>query len=41
MLMICLLYLEARPSRFPPSPIVTYIGADVSGTGYLLPPVML
>jgi hypothetical protein len=38
---ICLIYLEARPSWFPPSPTVMYTGADLSATGYRFPPVML
>lgn len=30
-------YLVARPSRFPPSPMVIYTGADSSFTGWHLP----
>jgi hypothetical protein len=34
-------YDIAKPSRFPPSPIVMYTGADRSLTGMQLPFVML
>jgi hypothetical protein len=34
-------YLEASPSWLPPSPTVMYTGADLFGTGYRFPDVML
>lgn len=34
---MCRAYLVAKPSRFPPSPMVIYTGADRSFTGVQTP----